>query len=182
MRQAMAQDLRDAAGDKYSAAMEDLHKKLDLRDMVVDEVEKNPERYLQNIYRKGNTQKLKDLEIVDKELGLNLMDDIKLAQQAEEFGGRGYPSIFSQSTTGKSTMPMIGGGIGIGAVLSGNPLLAVIPTAYGAAHSPYVATRTIGASKGAGKNLSAMGEKISGLGKKLSKEDIEALGKINLKR
>lgn len=135
MRQAMAEDLRQAAGDKYSAAMEDLHKKLDLRDMVVNEVEKNPERYLQNIYRKGNTQKLKDLELVDKELGLNLMGDIKLAQQAEEFGGSGAPSFFS--------------------------------AIFKKGKSAYLGTRAIGATKGAGKGISATGEKISGLGKRL---------------
>lgn len=179
MRDAMAEDLRQAAGDKYSAAMEDLHKKLDLRDMVVDEVEKNPERYLQNIYRKGNTQKLKDLELVDKELGLNLMGDIKLAQQAEEFGGSGAPSFFSASKTGKSAIPLLGGGIALGA---GSPVGAVAAGLYGAAHSPYLATRAIGAIKGAGKGISAIGEKISGLGKRLSKDELEALGKINLNR
>jgi len=87
--------------------------------------------------------------------------------QAEEFGGSGAPSFFSASKTGKSAIPLLGGGIALGA---GSPVGAAAAGLYGAAHSPYLATRAIGATKGAGKGISATGEKISGLGKRIMPE------------
>ena len=68
---------------------------------------------------------------------------------------------------------------GAGTVLGGNPVTGL---AMVGAKKALESGRGASGLISAGKGISATGEKISGLGKRLSKDELETLGKINLKR
>lgn len=145
MRDAMGRTLEKAAPPEYAQDMAYVHNILSAADDVKEGLRSNPERYVNTLFNKGNTDKILAIKHLDQQLGTDFYDQIENIHHASALGNEGRVNLISQgSHNGKSLLPLIGGtAFATGLKTGSAPLMALGATSL-ASHSPYVASRVIG--------------------------------------
>jgi hypothetical protein len=175
-RQAMAQDLIDKAPAQYKPAMEDMAKKLQARDAILDDIPgKNiqdkmdhVESYIKNIHGIGKANRQEALKKLDEIFGTNYYQRSLDAALGKQFGESGVPSLGTMHKTGFGATQLMGLGGAITAAGTGHPGAALGGLGMAALQSPYVGTRVIGGLRTSGRGLQKVGRKINPLNSELA--------------